>query len=205
MIEREIWLLSDTHWGHERIIGYCTRPFVDAIEMNIALETLHNKFVSPDDIYIDVGDMSAGLKQSKDAFGEYLGRLNGHKLLIRGNHDYQTDDWYKGHGFLDVRDHFYAKNVLFAHCHGIISDTYMNKLILETNALQLHYKPVLTIHGHDHRTEIPEYPAHFNCASDRHSFTPFTLRDALKQAGHPELTTDLYAHINLYVEELLNL
>jgi calcineurin-like phosphoesterase family protein len=29
-----IWFTSDTHFGHERIVSYCKRPFRDVDEMN---------------------------------------------------------------------------------------------------------------------------------------------------------------------------
>ncbi|MDF2435225.1 MAG: hypothetical protein JWP44_4856 [Mucilaginibacter sp.] len=29
-----IWLTSDTHYGHDNIIGYCARPYRTVAEMN---------------------------------------------------------------------------------------------------------------------------------------------------------------------------
>ena len=34
-----VWMISDTHFYHKRIIEYCERPFESIQEMN---ETLHN-------------------------------------------------------------------------------------------------------------------------------------------------------------------
>lgn len=79
-----IWFTSDLHIGHTNIIKYCKRPFRDVQEMDEALIRNWNSVVQPrDQIYV-IGDMCL-------ARAEYgvsrIGRMNGEKFLIEGNHD----------------------------------------------------------------------------------------------------------------------
>lgn len=79
-----IWFTSDTHFGHERIIELCNRPFATVEEMNEALIDNWNRVVEPTDLVYHLGDAVMG------TFAEnvqILGRLNGTIILIPGNHD----------------------------------------------------------------------------------------------------------------------
>lgn len=79
-----IWFTSDTHFSHERIITLCNRPFRDAQHMNEMLIKNWNDVVSPDDTVFHLGDVALG------TFSESIlnvGRLNGFKILVDGNHD----------------------------------------------------------------------------------------------------------------------
>lgn len=79
-----IWFTSDTHFGHERIIELCNRPFATVDSMNAALIANWNATVDPEDIVYHLGDAVMG------TFAEnvqILGRLNGNIRLVPGNHD----------------------------------------------------------------------------------------------------------------------
>jgi calcineurin-like phosphoesterase family protein len=79
-----IWFTSDTHFGHERIIELCNRPFDSVQSMNAALIANWNACVAPEDTVFHMGDAVMG------SFAEnvqILGQLNGTIHLIPGNHD----------------------------------------------------------------------------------------------------------------------
>ena len=84
----KLWFISDTHFCHENIIKYCSRPFKDAFEMNNALVSNWNKLVKPGDDVIIAGDFihSGNLELIHSIMSE----LNGDKWLCYGNHDYQN-------------------------------------------------------------------------------------------------------------------
>jgi calcineurin-like phosphoesterase family protein len=86
--------------------------------------------------------------------------LRGHKTLIRGNHDHQTDGWYKAAGFAAVHDWLIVDDKLFIHKPATSMNTDVINLVEQI-------KPRLVIHGHihDNRDNIP---GHFNVAWDRH-------------------------------------
>lgn len=77
-----IYFTSDHHFSHANIIRFCDRPFEDVHTMNKILTDNWNSVVSPDDTVYHLGDFSFGGKISK-----FLQYLNGNIILIRGNHD----------------------------------------------------------------------------------------------------------------------
>lgn len=79
------YVISDTHFGHENIIEYCDRPFASVEEMNRALVENWNTTVSPQDSVLFLGDV----RHHPSPLTEWgwLRRLNGNKLIVRGNHD----------------------------------------------------------------------------------------------------------------------
>lgn len=75
---------SDTHFGHKRIIDLCKRPFRGVDHMNEQMIERWNSVVAPTDRVFHLGDVALGtLEQSLPL----VGRLNGHKILVPGNHD----------------------------------------------------------------------------------------------------------------------
>lgn len=94
------WFTSDTHFGHQNIIKYCNRPFKDVDHMNEVLIKNWNSIVDPDDTIYHLGDFAMG---PKDRWPSYIKRLNGMKLLVRGNHD-QDEQKMKDLGFTYVFD-----------------------------------------------------------------------------------------------------
>ena len=80
----KIFLTSDTHWGHERIIEFCNRPFKDVEEMNYKLIENWNKKVPVDGLVFHLGDFAWG---GYPFWKKIREQLNGRIILIKGNHD----------------------------------------------------------------------------------------------------------------------
>lgn len=83
---------SDWHFGHVNILTHVPArreylglsPEADVNDMNDALVELWNRQVKPtDDVWV-IGDMCMGKVAETIT---HVGRLNGHKYLIMGNHD----------------------------------------------------------------------------------------------------------------------
>lgn len=78
------WFCADHHFGHQRIIELAGRPFTSVEEMNEEMIERHNRVVAVDDTVWILGDVALGpIKESLPL----VGKLNGHKYLIAGNHD----------------------------------------------------------------------------------------------------------------------
>jgi calcineurin-like phosphoesterase family protein len=80
----ELFFTSDLHFGHEKIIQYCNRPFSTVEEMDEALIANWNLKVPADGKVWLLGDI---FFCSASRASEILSRLNGKKHLVFGNHD----------------------------------------------------------------------------------------------------------------------
>lgn len=111
----KVFITSDTHFGHTNIIKYCNRPFTSAEEMDEQLIKNWNSVVGPDDVVIHCGDFA--LYHDKEKIAEVVQRLNGRKILILGNHDHHTANFYKRCGFIHVVGQTYVQvgNCVFSH------------------------------------------------------------------------------------------
>lgn len=78
-----VYLTSDLHDGHARIVEYCGRPFRFE-EQQGELVRRWNVVVGPDDVVWILGDLSF---RRLDPTRAFLEMLHGHKRLVRGNHD----------------------------------------------------------------------------------------------------------------------
>lgn len=96
------WVVSDTHFYHENIIKYCSRPYANAVEMNEDMIAKWNAVIGKDDIVWHLGDFAFG---SKDHVKEIVSRLNGRINLVMGNHDHHKVSFYYESGFHRVYDH----------------------------------------------------------------------------------------------------
>lgn len=77
-----IFLISDLHLNHARILRHCHRPFSSLRHMNRDLVERWNGVVGLDDTIYHLGDFSI-----RGRPGRWISRLNGRKVFIRGNHD----------------------------------------------------------------------------------------------------------------------
>lgn len=79
----KIFFTADLHLGHRNIIKYCNRPFANEDEMTEKIVSNWNATVSKNDNIYVLGDFSfAGPR-----IGTIFAKLNGHKFLVKGNHD----------------------------------------------------------------------------------------------------------------------
>lgn len=111
-----IFFISDTHYGHEnactlfkRIDGSPLRPFSCAQECDQYQEEQWNKTVRPNDKIYHLGDITMSKK-----YLPILDRLNGEKVLIRGNHDTEKASIYLKY-FKDVRGCHQFDGMLLTH------------------------------------------------------------------------------------------
>lgn len=101
--DMKVYLISDTHFNHDKIATYCDRPsnFTELMIKN------WNQIVKPDDLVIHLGDVQIGKKSDW-----IMPSLPGRKILVRGNHDRQWSNlrWMKA-GF-----DFACDGMMFRQC-----------------------------------------------------------------------------------------
>jgi calcineurin-like phosphoesterase family protein len=163
-----IYTIADTHFYHHNIIGYCHRPFKYCSEMNEKMISKWNGKVSRKDIVIHCGDF-AFFRDAKK-IKAICKRLNGRKILVRGNHDRQTINWYLNHGFDFVCDSFTIGRIIFTHRPMRKQD-----LILSPYDLN--------IHGHLHQKDSPHEELYENVCVERTNYYPVNLDRILGKHG----------------------
>lgn len=97
------FVTADLHLGHANIIKYCSRPFETVEAMHEAIIQNWNSYVPKDQTVYVVGDFSHGAGSAEAAI-KVGHRLNGRKILIAGNHDFEMQG--KTYGLKDYGDVF---------------------------------------------------------------------------------------------------
>jgi len=110
---RKVFIISDTHFSHENFCNFTDehgnfiRPWRNVHDMDEALVENWNSVVSPSDKVYHLGDVWMRSKHR-----HIVGRLNGDKVLIKGNHDVGKLSDYTPY-FRDIRgSHVLAKCIL---------------------------------------------------------------------------------------------
>lgn len=80
----KVWFTSDTHFGHENIMRFSNRPFETVEDMNQTIIDNWNSKVGHDDYVFHLGDFAFA---NMGYWKKVLSQLNGHKILVKGNHD----------------------------------------------------------------------------------------------------------------------
>lgn len=113
-----IFFSSDHHFRHTNTWalfkdpeGNPLRPFTSTEEMDECMITRHNEVVKPSDHWYCLGDVS----MLRPRFvARQLKALNGHKRLIRGNHDiFKTKEYLEF--FDEIYGMRYFDNIMFTH------------------------------------------------------------------------------------------
>jgi calcineurin-like phosphoesterase family protein len=110
-----VYLISDTHFGHKNICkfvnydGTPVRPWDNVEEMDEEMVKRWNETVKPNDKVYHLGDVAIPRRGL-----DVLGRLNGDKVLIRGNHDiFKLSDY--AQYFRDIRGYHVMNGLILSH------------------------------------------------------------------------------------------
>ena len=134
-----IMYISDLHFYHANILMFDNRPWTDVEKMNEDLVEIWNKKVDDGDTVYILGDiaLSGGEKVL-----ELVKRLNGRKILIKGNHDRVSQQLSKEFGnkvydYLEIKDD--GRNVVLSH--------------YPISCFNKHYYGEFALYGHVHVSE----------------------------------------------------
>ncbi len=102
------WLITDTHLNHDNIKTYCQRPddHSELTDRNV------HRLVQPGDLLIHMGDVGC-VKES--VFMPTVKAWPGRKILVRGNHDGKSCQWYMENGFDFACDGLMYRGVWLTH------------------------------------------------------------------------------------------
>jgi calcineurin-like phosphoesterase family protein len=178
---KKLWLTSDEHYNHKKILEYQKRPFSTTEEMNHSLISNHNGVVNEKDCVIHIGDFSFG--RGKD-FKKIALSLNGKHFFMDGSHDQSLREFF---GSPELRKE--TENRLFL-LPKLFEFTFNgHKIVLCHYALQKwwasHYGS-FHFYGHSHgKTECP-IPNSRDIGVDTTNFFPITIETAMQSCKNKE-------------------
>ena len=179
-----VFLVSDTHFGHTGVCrftrndGEKLRPWTDPDEMDEAMVKAWNERVKPTDKVYHLGDVVINRKALS-----IMRRLNGDKVLIRGNHDIFRDEDYRAH-FRELRAYHVMNGMILSHI-PVHSDS-LGRFGVNIHG-HTHANRVRKARGVDAKTgEVlysdaidPRY--HCVCVEQTPDFAPILFEDVLKR------------------------
>lgn len=156
------WIVSDTHFSHEMLVKAGLRP-ENADEL--MKKHWHNQ-VQPDDIVIHLGDVAWPRAWEEDV----INSLPGKKVLVMGNHDKKSAQWYLEHGFTFVCNHFVLK--------------YGGFDLVFTHKPWINHPFDVNVHGHYHnnfnREIYKEHPELYCVSMEVLNYQPLSMSRLLK-------------------------
>ena len=166
-----IFVTSDIHFYHKNILGLENRPFKDVYDMNEQIINKWNDIVTNDDLVYILGDFSFG--NVNDTMN-ILKKLNGDKILVKGNHDGLVDNkrfdkslFTEITNFIDVT--IYGTSFLMCHYPFASNDTHK-----------------IQLYGHIHNNKglrrVNELPSNsFNVCMDVNDYKPINIKDIISK------------------------
>ena len=159
-----IFVISDTHFGHANILtfknpdGSPLRDFYYIEEMDEHIIQRWNEVVRPCDKVYHLGDVTMDRKDVS-----VMKRLNGHKRLVRGNHD-----------AAGTRE--YLKYIEEIYGCRVLDRMILTHIPIHPDSLERFRG---NIHGHIHSRKAPG-PKYFNASVEAIDYTPISL-EAVKK------------------------
>ena len=180
-----VFLVSDTHFGHAGVCKFThpddpevkLRPWADPDEMDEEMIRRWNDRVRPNDKVYHLGDVVINRKALKT-----LSRLNGDKVLIRGNHDIFRDDEYREY-FRELRAYHVMNGLILSHIP--VHEASLGRFGCNIHG-HLHASRVKKARGVDARTGEILYgteidPRYWCACVEQTDFAPILFEDALKK------------------------
>ena len=179
-MSKEIFFISDTHFGHANMLKFTNydgtrmRPFDSIEELDELMIENWNKMVKPRDKIYHLGDVVYRCK-NRD---QIMQRLNGEKILVRGNHDKDQLGWYTKY-FKDIRGTFHIDgNYLLSHfpIHPDSKGRFVRGLHGHIHAQQVMREyPVVTLEGYPDIEREPD-PWYRNCCVEVNDYAPISFQ-----------------------------
>ena len=153
------FFIGDTHFGHKNIINFEAvkpfRPFATIEEHDEELVRRWNSVVGKKDSVWHLGDVAFGSKNIS-----IVGRLNGFKKLVLGNHDH-----YPSAEYLKYFDKLYGAATL--------EDVLLTHIPVATEQLE---RFGYNIHGHLHTNKMDD-PRYINVSAEHINLTPISMEE----------------------------
>jgi len=165
-----VYLTADHHFGHANLLRFTDKAgayfrgdkFSSVEEMDEYMISRWNAVVTPQDKVYHLGDFT--MLRGSCGVGTYASRLNGKKILIKGNHDQakirQYAEWFK-----DVRATHLLPSGSADVGHLVLSHVPLHSSSLGS---------WVNVHGHLHEKDSPDGP-YLSVCVEKHDYAPVSL------------------------------
>lgn len=187
-----VFLVSDTHFGH---FGVCKfmgpdgvtklRPWATPEEMDEEMVKRWNETVRPNDKVYHLGDVVINRRALKT-----LARLNGDKVLIKGNHDIFRLEDYTPY-FRDIRGYHVMNGCILSHIP--VHESNLGRFGTNIHG-HLHAHRVMKL---DFGREIIDPRYHCVCV-EQTDFRPILLEDVFKRIKEEGGTVGMKSREEVY-------
>jgi calcineurin-like phosphoesterase family protein len=179
-----VFLTSDTHFGHAGVCRFTEadgvtkiRPWTDPDEMDEEMIRRWNDRVRPNDKVYHLGDVVINRRALKT-----LHRLNGDKVLIRGNHDIFPDVEYREY-FRELRAYHVMNGMILSHIP--VHEASLGRFGVNIHG-HLHSARVKKARGIDTNTGATLYSdeidTRYHCVCvEQTDYTPILFEDVIKR------------------------
>lgn len=179
------FLVSDTHFGHAGVCrfthpetGEKLRPWTDPEAMDEDMVRAWNERVRPQDKVYHLGDVVINRRAMRT-----LARLNGDKVLIRGNHDIFRDSEYREY-FRELRAYHVMNGMILSHIP--VHEASLGRFGVNIHG-HLHGSRVRRPRAVNARSGETEYSTeidpryHCVCVEQTPDFAPILFEDVIKR------------------------
>lgn len=185
-----IYFTSDNHYFHENIITYCKRPYSSIEEMNEGMVKRHNSIVLPNDTCYFLGDFAFGKRSNNfHELNSLFQRLNGKKILIKGNHDSKMvlnlNGWESINDLLEIN----------VSGHKVILCHYAMKVWNKSHDGSFH------LYGHSHQTLKEDSGYSFDIGCDGWDWKPVSIDTVINKMQWKKQNLDIF-YSKEYIEML---
>jgi calcineurin-like phosphoesterase family protein len=172
-----VFLVSDTHFGHAGVCRFThpndptvkLRPWDNPEEMDEEMVRRWNDRVRPNDKVYHLGDVVINRKALP-----ILDRLNGDKVLIRGNHDIFKDEDYNKY-FRSLRGYHVMNGMILSHIP--VHPESLGRFGVNIHG-HLHATRVMRDLVHCGRTDVIDTRYHCVCV-EQTDFAPILFEDVI--------------------------
>lgn len=160
---KNVWVGTDWHvWSSEHTKHH---PYQSASNIR-QLSDSYTKSIQVDDVFIYLGDLCDPAVTDLNELKHFVQNIPGRKILCKGNHDIETDSFYREIGFDDVCDVCVINQVAFSH-------------------LPLKVDPdMINVHGHLHsekRSDVDD-ANHINAYREDYYKHPIEISELIQSA-----------------------
>lgn len=184
-----LFIISDNHFCHQRIIEYCQRLFSTYEEMNEHMIAKWNEVIKPEDIVLHGGDLSFSRAATLNRLIDIRARLNGKIYLFRGSHDrihsrrkwlefIKIDKYIEKHlEHVEISDKIIVVYLKDEACPDLKTGDWYDKQIIYISHRPIREQKVGPYYyGHIHQAVRPEQFGTNTCVEQTHmNYTPLKI------------------------------